>query len=81
MNIFSRKKQNCFKNIQQQKEINFFIPKKYTILLNKDLSANSHIYNNPNSYYLIEHIYGIINGYDYLISSKKIILLLCLLLW
>ena len=48
MNFFSRNKQNCFKNIQQQKEINFFIPKKYTILYNKDLSANSHIYNNFN---------------------------------
>ena len=48
MFFFSINKQNFFKNIQQQKEINFFIPKKYTILYNKDLSSNSHIYNNFN---------------------------------
>jgi ubiquitin C-terminal hydrolase len=39
--IFSKFKQNSFKNLQEQKEINMFIPQKYTISFNNDLSANS----------------------------------------
>lgn len=41
MNFFNKKKQNFFKNVQQQKEIDFIIPKKYTILFNNDLSEIS----------------------------------------
>ena len=41
MKYLSIFKQNCFKNLQEQKEINMFIPQKYTISFNNDLSANS----------------------------------------
>ena len=42
---FIKKKHLVFKNVEQQREIDFFIPKKYTILLNNELPEISHVNN------------------------------------
>ena len=43
MKYFSIFKQNCFKNLEEQKEINMFFPQKYIISFNNDLSDNSNL--------------------------------------